>query len=139
MLANRDAAASRVSDAMMALDALDAAVSGLAKVDFDVLSSRERLQALQRLETVTRRQAGVGYDLLHGFCEHKGVEEFGGEHAHQVLANALRIKRSEVNKRVHTAEQWWDGPRSPGNHWPPNSLPRLLGSATAYSGTHTSR
>lgn len=105
MLSNPDIAALAVPDAMAALDALDAAVSGLAEVDFDALSGRERLEALRRLETVARRQTGVGYELLHGFCEQKGSDEFGGEHPHQVVANALRINRSEVKKRVHTAEQ----------------------------------
>src|SRR6188768_1028988 len=104
MLANPNAAL-RVPDATKAFDALDAAVSGLAEVDFDALTSRERLAALRRLETVTRRQAGVGYELLHSFCEQKGLEEFGGEHAHQVVADSLRIKRTEVKKRVLTAEQ----------------------------------
>ena len=93
------------TDAAGVLDALDAAVSAASDLDFDAMSNRERLEVLRRLEGVARKQSGVGVELLYGLWEQRVPGEFGGEHPHQVVADGLRINRTEAKKRFATAGQ----------------------------------
>ncbi|MCX5043566.1 HNH endonuclease [Aldersonia sp. NBC_00410] len=97
MLANADAA--------QALDCLDAAVSVLAEVDFRAMTSAGRLAVLRRLEAAGRRQSSVGYEVLQSLRDSRTAEDFGGEHTHQVVADALRTTRLDAKRRFDTAEQ----------------------------------
>ncbi|MCX5043094.1 HNH endonuclease [Aldersonia sp. NBC_00410] len=87
------------------LDALDSAVSAASDLDFGAMSSPELLEVLRRLESVARKQSGVGHEVLCRLREQRIPDDFGGEHSHQVVADALRINRTEAKRRFNTAEQ----------------------------------
>ncbi|MCX5045592.1 HNH endonuclease [Aldersonia sp. NBC_00410] len=92
-------------DTAEALDALNAAVSMVAGLDFEAMSSAGRLAVLRELEAASRRQTSVGYELLQSLRDHRTLADFGGENTHQVVADALRITRLDAKKRFDTAEQ----------------------------------
>lgn len=84
----------------VALDALDAAVAQLAAADLDSLNPGERFEVLERLETSRRQQIGVGSDLLTRLEQIPGCLP-----VHLMLADVLRITRSEARRRLRDAEQ----------------------------------
>lgn len=88
-----------------ALDALNAAVSMVAGLDFEAMSSAGRLEVLRELEAASRRQTSVGYELLQSLRDHRTLADFSGENTHQVVADTLRITRLDAKKRFDTAEQ----------------------------------
>ncbi|MCX5042976.1 HNH endonuclease [Aldersonia sp. NBC_00410] len=93
------------TDAAGVLEALRAAVSAASDLDFGAMSNEQRLGVLRELESVTRKQASVAHEVLNLLAEQRVPAEFGGEHTHQVVADALRINRNEAKKRFATAEQ----------------------------------
>ncbi|MCX5042036.1 HNH endonuclease [Aldersonia sp. NBC_00410] len=88
-----------------ALESLHAAVSVVSDLDFGAMSNEERLGVLRELESVARKQVSVVHEVLYLFAEQRIPGEFGGEHSHQVVADALRINRTEAKRRFDTAEQ----------------------------------
>jgi hypothetical protein len=93
------------SDTDAALDALDAAVSGLVSLDFDALDNPQRLEVLRRVEVIARQLPAAGHELLARLWDQRVVAEFGGEHPYRVVADTLRITRAAAAKRFRTAEQ----------------------------------
>jgi hypothetical protein len=65
---------SSICDALVALDAAAQAVGGL---DWEAVAVRERLEALDRLETVRRRAGAAALDLL-GSIERSKDPALGG-------------------------------------------------------------
>ncbi len=106
------------------LDTLDDAVEKLSAVDLDAVEPAERYEVLERLETARRRQVALSHAVV-GHLEH--IQ--GCPPVYLVLADLLRISRSEARRRLRDAEQL--GPRVSltGEPLPPQ-LP-----ATARSGT----
>jgi hypothetical protein len=51
-----------------ALDALDAAATAIGELNFDKYDPAVRLRALERLETVRRRQTVAGHDIIAGLA-----------------------------------------------------------------------
>lgn len=89
-----------MSSIQIALDALDTAVTQLAAADLDSLDPVQRFEVLERLETGRRRQIAVGSDLL------TRLEQIAGcLPVHLMLADVLRITRSEARRRLRDAEQ----------------------------------
>ena len=72
-----------------ALAVVESAVEGLGSLDWDSLPVRERLQALDRLETVRRKAAARSLDLV-GSVERCGASALGGASA-RVIADVIRI------------------------------------------------
>src|ERR1700744_5083603 len=84
------------------LDALDDAYKRALDLTFDALTTPERLAILERLEGVRCLQPVVEHALIAELSvQDPGV--LGGKPA-AVLADRLRISRSEASRRVHEAE-----------------------------------
>jgi Domain of unknown function (DUF222) len=83
-------------------DALDADADRGSDMSFDVLTSPELLRMLERLEKVARRLPAIGHQLINQLAEQAPPEELGGKLSH-VLADRLRLTRSEANRRIGEA------------------------------------
>ncbi|MGB9302706.1 MAG: HNH endonuclease signature motif containing protein [Mycobacterium sp.] len=86
-----------------AFEALNAAVTGIGQLDFDLLEPAVRLRALELLETERRRQAVVTHDVIGGLAK-EDPGDIGGP-VHKVVADWLRISCAEARRRVRDAEQ----------------------------------
>jgi hypothetical protein len=84
------------------VDALHTAVSRLAELSFDALTTPERMQLLERLEQETRRLPVAGHELINGVRQQATPAEIGGKLPH-VLADRLRITRAEAARRIDEA------------------------------------
>src|SRR4051794_12811292 len=83
-------------------DALHTAVSRLAELSFDALTTPERLDLLERLEHATRRLPVPRHALINGIPREPTVAEIGGK-LPQVLADRLRIPRADATRRMEEA------------------------------------
>ena len=83
-----------------ALDALDRALDVLGAADWGGLGGGERVGLLDRLETCVRRQRAVSHAVILGL----DAGELGAPVA-VVVADVLRISRSEARRRERDAEQ----------------------------------
>jgi hypothetical protein len=91
-----------------AFDALDAAVDGVLGLDFEALSTRERLALLERCERVRRRLPAVEHPLINQLARQATPEELGGKLSHAMAEWAL-ISRGEGSRRISEAADL--GPR----------------------------
>jgi hypothetical protein len=91
-----------------AFDALNAAVSEVVGLSFDVLTTPERLNLLERLEGEARRLPVSGYALINQIAEQSDETELGAR-LPAALAERLRITRGEATRRVAEAAEL--GPR----------------------------
>jgi hypothetical protein len=91
-----------------AFDTLDAAVDGVLGLDFEALTTRERLALLERCERVRRRLPAVEHPLINQLAHHASPEELGGKLSHAVAAWTL-ISRGEAGRRIREAADL--GPR----------------------------
>ena len=83
--------------------AVEGAVQALGALDWDALPIRERLEALDRLETVRRRTAAAALDLV-GSVDRSGQQVLGGVAA-KVIADVVRISPAEARRRIRDAGQ----------------------------------
>ena len=83
--------------------AVECAVQALGALDWDALPIRERLEALDRLETVRRRTAAAALDLV-GSVDRGGQQVLGGVAA-KVIADVVRISPAEARRRIRDAGQ----------------------------------
>jgi hypothetical protein len=91
-----------------AFDALDAAVDGVVALDFDALTTPERLALLERCERVRRRLPAVEYPLINSVARQATPEELGGKLSHAIAERTL-ISRAEASRRIREAADL--GPR----------------------------
>jgi len=91
-----------------AFDALNTAVSEVVGLSFDVLTTPERLNLLERLEGEARRLPVSGYALINQIAEQADETELGAR-LPAALAERLRITRGEATRRVAEAAEL--GPR----------------------------
>jgi hypothetical protein len=91
-----------------AFDALDAAVDGVLGLDFEALTTRERLVLLERCERVRRRLPAVEHPLVNQLAHHATPEELGGKLSHAIAEWTL-ISRGEAARRIREASDL--GPR----------------------------
>ena len=89
-------------------DALDADLDRVCELSFDALTTPERLRLLEHLEKVARRLPVPGHALINNLVQQATPAELGGKLSH-VLADRLRITRSEAGRRVAEAAEL--GPR----------------------------
>jgi Domain of unknown function (DUF222) len=83
-------------------DALEADYKRALDLTFDVLTTPERLNVLERWEQMRRWQPAVEYPLINQLAEQADTTELGGKLA-PALANRLRISRAEASRRIHEA------------------------------------
>jgi hypothetical protein len=100
-----------------ALSAVDAAAEALGALDWDALPIRDRLEALDRLETVRRRTAATGLDLV-GSVDRSGDQALGGVAA-RVIADVVRISPAEARRRIRDAGQLQPRTTLTGDSLPP--------------------
>mgnify|MGYP002737478117 CR=1 FL=1 len=86
-----------------ALAAQDSAVEGLGGLNWDAAPIRERLEALDRLETIRRRAAAASLDLV-GSIDRAKDPALGGATA-KVIADVVRITPAEARRRLRDTEQ----------------------------------
>jgi hypothetical protein len=86
-----------------AFSAVDAALEALGALDWDGMPVRERLTALDRLETVRRRVAARSLELV-GSVQRSGDPDLGGATA-KVIADVIRITPAEARRRLRDAAQ----------------------------------
>jgi hypothetical protein len=91
---------SNMSSISEAIDALDRALEVLGAADWTQVAGGERVGLLDRLETCARRQRAVSHSVIHGL----DAAELGAPVA-VVVADVLRISRSEARRRERDAEQ----------------------------------
>ena len=89
-----------MSSIIEALDSLDTVIETLRCADWDGLAVRERLEALDRLETSARRQRAVSHRVIHGL-----EEAAVGAPVAVAVADVLRISRTEARRRIRDAAQ----------------------------------
>jgi hypothetical protein len=84
-------------------DALHNAVSRLAGLSFEVLTTPERVNLLERLEQAARRLPVARHELINEVRRQATPSEIGGKLAH-MLADRLRITRAEATRRIEEAD-----------------------------------
>jgi hypothetical protein len=83
-------------------NALDADLDRLCELSFDVLTTPERLRALERLERAARRLRAPEHALINQLDAQAGDEELGGT-LRSALADRLRITKAEAGRRIAEA------------------------------------
>jgi hypothetical protein len=86
--------------ATSALNALDAALDGIDRLELDLLSTAEALELLSRLETAGRRLPSCRHALINHLAAYATRKELGGKLSH-ALADRLRISRKDAARRIH--------------------------------------
>src|ERR1700745_4378841 len=79
-------------------DALDADLDRLCQFSFDVLTTPERLRALERLERAARRLRAPQHALINQLDAQASDEELGGK-LRSALADRVRITKAEAGRR----------------------------------------
>ncbi|WP_156736968.1 DUF222 domain-containing protein, partial [Mycobacterium sp. E3298] len=85
-----------------AIDALDGDADRLCAMSFDVLTTPERLRALERVESVARRLRTPQHALINQLDAQASPEEVGGS-LRTGLADRLRITKAEAARRIAEA------------------------------------
>ncbi|WP_090423177.1 HNH endonuclease signature motif containing protein [Mycobacterium europaeum] len=84
-------------------DALDHDADRLCGLSFDVLTTPERLAALERVERVARRLCAPQHALINQLDAQASSEELGGS-LRAGLADRLRITKAEAARRIAEAQ-----------------------------------
>ena len=84
-------------------DALDANLDRLCELSFDVLTTPERLWALECLERASRRPRAPQHTIINQLDAQAGEQELGGT-LRSALADRLRITKAEAGRRIADAE-----------------------------------
>ncbi|OMC43141.1 HNH endonuclease signature motif containing protein [Mycobacterium sp. IS-1264] len=107
-------------------DALKTDLERLGKLSFDVLTTPERLRALESLESAARRLRAPQHILINQLGAQAGPEELGGP-LRSALADRLRITKADAARRIAEAADL--GPRRALTGEP--LAPHLSATATA--------
>ena len=91
-----------------AFEVLDAAVDGVLGLDFEDLTTRERLALVERVERVRRRLPAAEHPLINQLARLATAEELGGTLSHAIAEWAL-IDAKEAGRRINEAAEL--GPR----------------------------
>jgi Domain of unknown function (DUF222) len=83
-------------------EALDGDLDRLCELSFDVLTTPERLRALERLERLYRRLRAPQHALINQLDAQASAEELGGS-LRCGLADRLRITKTEAGRRIEEA------------------------------------
>lgn len=99
-------------------DALDTDADRLCALSFDVLTTPERLRALERLERVARRLRAPQHSLINQVSAQAGEEDLGGT-LRSALADRLRITTAEAGRRIAEAADLGEGRALTGEPFAP--------------------
>ena len=99
------------------LDALEAGYKRALDLTFDALTTPERIRVLERFEGFRRRQPAIEHMLINDLASAEAAE-LGGKLA-PVLADRLRVSRSEASRRVHEAADLGERRALTGEPLPP--------------------
>src|SRR6201993_3043532 len=88
-------------------DALNADLDRLCELTFDVLTTPERLRALEHLERAARRLRTPQHPLINQLDAQAGEEELGGT-LRSALADRSRITKAEAGRRIAQAGDLWE-------------------------------
>jgi hypothetical protein len=91
------------AEVSVALDALDAGNAAISGLNFEMLSPTVRLRVLERMEASRRRQIALSHDVIASLCAEEPAA-VGGP-IHKVIADCLRISCAEARRRAKDAEQ----------------------------------
>src|SRR5262249_43824617 len=94
--------ASSREEVVEAFDTLDAALDRVCALTFDVLTTPERLRALERMDRMARRLRAPQHPLINQLDAQASDEELGGT-LRSALADRLRITKAEAGRRVEEA------------------------------------
>ena len=108
-----------------ALGALDRAIDAVSTLDWDALPTRERLEALERLETARRKHAACSLSIVGSL---EGCSTFGRT-LPRVIADVVRITPAQARRRLRDAAQLRPRTSLSGAPLPP----ALPATATAWS------
>lgn len=86
-----------------AFTALEAGVQAVGALDWDGLPIRQRLELMERLETVRRRAAACSTDIADSVA--RAGDPAIGTSAHKVIADVLRISPADARRRLRDAGQ----------------------------------
>ncbi len=86
-----------------ALDSVDAAYNRLLGLPLQTLTRSERVQLLQRLDSLGKQLAAFDRRLLGRLITEAAPDHFGGASWADVLSRRLRISRAEAERRVAAA------------------------------------
>ena len=92
-----------------ALDRFRASCAEMAELNFDVLTTPERLAVLQGIETGRRQLPVAEHQLITQLADQSAPEELGGP-VHSAIADRLHITPAEARRRVRDAHVL--GPRT---------------------------
>ena len=98
-------------------DVVDAGLDRLCELTFDVLTTPERLRALEHLERMARQLRAPQQPLINQLDAQAGEEELGGK-LRTALADRLRITKAEAGQRI--------APRSSAHLHRPATFSRIL-------------
>ena len=101
-----------------AFAALEAAVDGVAALEFDALTTPERLALLQRCERVRRRIPAVEHPLINSLARQATPEELGGKLSYAVAEWTL-TSRAEAARRIRAAADLGERRAITGEPLPP--------------------
>jgi hypothetical protein len=86
-----------------ALDSVSAAYHRLLGLPLHTLTRSERIQLLQRLDTLGKEMVAFDRQLLGRLITEAAPAQFGGATWAEVLSRRLRISRAEAERRVAAA------------------------------------
>ncbi|MGV7303286.1 HNH endonuclease signature motif containing protein, partial [Mycobacterium kansasii] len=89
-------------DIVGVFNTLDADLDRLCELSFDVLTTPERMRALERLESLARRLRTPQHTLINQLGAQAGEEELGAK-LRSALADRLRITKAEASRRIDEA------------------------------------
>ncbi|WP_055403302.1 MULTISPECIES: HNH endonuclease signature motif containing protein [unclassified Mycobacterium] len=100
------------------IDALGGDAERLCELSFDVLTTPERLRALERVESVARRLRAPQHALINQLSAQASAEELGGS-LRVGLADRLRITKAEAGRRIEEAADLGERRALTGEPLPP--------------------
>jgi len=107
-------------------DAFAGDLKRLCDLSFDVLTTPERLAALERLECAARRLRAPQHALINQLSAQASEEELGGK-LRSALADRLRITKAEAGRRIDEAADLGERRALTGE----SLAPRLTATASA--------
>lgn len=86
-----------------AFTALDDGLQAVGALDWDGLPIRQRLELMERLETVRRRAAACSTDIAASVA--RAGDPGIGPSVHKVIADVLRVSPADARRRLRDADQ----------------------------------
>lgn len=92
-------------DAGQILAGLASAIGALSELDVQTLTQHDRLSTLRDVETLVRRIPSATHSIVNELVAEHVPGQFGGENLVDVLADTLRVTRSDARRRIRDAAE----------------------------------